>query len=223
MRTLFIEPFSGASGDMILGCLVDMGADKKRICTEIKKCVDVCVSFEKLNKCGIAATKAHVSEKEQRPPSKTYIQLREQIKNAGLEKEIENDSLEIFKIMAEAEAKVHGVDIENVHFHEVGQDDAVADVVGCCTALWDLKRREEMKFDVIECGIINTGSGFIKCAHGVLPVPAPATLEILKKSGLPYRMEGERELLTPTGAAILAHFVKKYGKANKKNYGGVVK
>ena len=120
---------------------------------------------------------------------------------------MEASALDIFLKMAEAEASVHGQpDLEKLHFHEVGQSDALADVIGSSAAI------HALKCDSVYCTPINVGSGTIECAHGTLPVPAPATLELLRRGKLYFRGGSEKkELLTPTGAAILAHFAQACG------------
>ncbi|NLI63016.1 MAG: nickel pincer cofactor biosynthesis protein LarC [Methanosarcinaceae archaeon] len=220
MRVLYFEPFSGASGDMILGALADLGASSSFMESEILKCTDVSVSFKKVIKGGISSTKAEVSiPKNKSTDSKTYFEIKDLIKASSLNEQIKSDVLSVFEIMAKAESSVHGIPIDKIHFHEVGQDDAIADVVGACAGLYDLNEKKETKlnFDLIKCGVINTGSGFVKSAHGTLPVPAPATLEILKQSGLYFQSFGKGELLTPTGAALLSHFTNRSNRILSKN------
>ncbi|MEA1985574.1 MAG: nickel pincer cofactor biosynthesis protein LarC [Euryarchaeota archaeon] len=201
MRTLIFEPFSGASGDMILGSLVGLGADRSMICETIESVVDVSVSVDLANKKGIEAVNVHIqtSEKER---SRSYYELVDIIKDACLPPRIEKDVMDVFGIMGEAESRVHGRPLEELHFHEVGQHDAIADVVGACSAI------HEIEVDSILCIPINVGGGNVKVAHGMLPVPAPATLAILQEGNLPFYGSGNRELLTPTGAALLAHFAR---------------
>ena len=124
------------------------------------------------------------------------------VKAAKLPRLVEASAIDIFLRMAEAEASVHGQpDLEKLHFHEMGQSDALADVIGSSAAI------HALNCDSIYCTPINVGSGTMECAHGTLPVPAPATLELLRRGKLYFRGGSEKkELLTPTGAAILAHF-----------------
>lgn len=203
MKALVFNPFSGAAGDMILGCALDLGADREKIKELIEASVPVSVDTKEVLKKGIKAldVRIKVPDKEQ---ARTYPELVDIIKGAKLPTKVEESALNIFLKMAEAEARVHGQsDLETLHFHEVGQNDALADVIGSSVAIHTLK------CDSVFCMPINVGSGTIQCAHGVLPVPAPATLEILKKGKLYFRGGNEKkELLTPTGAAILAHFAK---------------
>jgi uncharacterized protein (TIGR00299 family) protein len=203
MKALIFNPFSGASGDMILGCALDLGADRKAIKELIEASVPVSVDIKEIFKKGIKAldVRIKVPDKE---PTRTYPELVDVIKGAKLPTKVEESALDIFMKMAEAEATVHGQpDHENLHFHEVGQNDALADVIGSSAAI------HALNYDSVYCMPINVGSGTIECAHGTFPVPAPATLELLKRGKLYFRGGAEKkELLTPTGAAILAHFAR---------------
>jgi uncharacterized protein (TIGR00299 family) protein len=203
MKALVFNPFSGAAGDMILGCTLDLGADQKTVKELIEASVDVAVDVREVVKKGIKAldVRINVPEKE---PVHTYPELVDMIKAAGLPSNVEASALDIFLKLAEAEASVHGQpDLENLHFHEVGQSDALADIIGSSAAIHSLN------CDSVYCTPINVGSGTITCAHGVMPVPAPATLELLRRGKFYFRGGAEqKELLTPTGAAILAHFAR---------------
>ncbi len=203
MKALVFNPFSGAAGDMILGCALDLGADRKEVKELIEASVPVSVDIIEVLKKGIKALdiRIRVPEKE---PVRTYPELVDAITAAKLPFRVEASALDIFLKMAEAEASVHGQpDLEELHFHEVGQSDALADVIGSSAAI------HALNCDSVYCTPINVGSGTIECAHGTLPVPAPATLELLRRGKLYFRGGGEKkELLTPTGAAILAHFAR---------------
>lgn len=201
MKSLIFDPFSGAAGDMILGSLISLGADGSKIREVIESAVDVSVSVDRVNKKGIDAVdvKVHVPHEEH---SRHYHELVDIIKAAGLPKLVEKSALDVFAIMAEAESKVHGESLETIHFHEVGQNDALADVIGSCTAI------HEIGADSIFCTPVNVGGGRVKAAHGTMAVPAPATLEILRAGSLLSYGSGNRELLTPTGAALLTYFAK---------------
>lgn len=203
MKALVFNPFSGAAGDMILGCALDLGADREAVKELIEASAPVSVDMREVVKKGIKALdiRINVPEKEH---ARTYPELVDLVKAAKLPPRVEVSALDIFLKMAEAEASVHGQpDLEKLHFHEVGQSDALADVIGSSAAIHSLN------CDSVYCTPINVGSGTIKCAHGTLPVPAPATLELLRKGKLYFRGGSEKkELLTPTGAAILSHFAK---------------
>lgn len=205
MKAIYFEPFSGAAGDMILGALIDLGASASFIQKHIEPLADVSMAVQKVNKKGIAATNVSISENS--PDNERHFsEICGIVSSAGLPEEVEKNALAVFRMIAEAEAAVHGKPLEQLHFHETGQDDAIADVVGACLAFYDLKQNPETAYAEIICAGINVGGGFVNCCHGRLPVPAPATLEILKTSGLPFYSDGSRELLTPTGAALLSHF-----------------
>lgn len=201
MKSLIFDPFSGAAGDMILGSLIDLGADATKIREIIESAVDVTVSIDRADKRGISATdvKVNVTHKEH---SRHYTGLVDIIKSAGLHPHIEKSVLDVFAIIAEAESKVHGESPETIHFHEVGQNDALADVIGSCAAI------HEIGAEAIFCTPVNVGGGKVKAAHGLMAVPAPATLEILRSGNLLSYGSGKRELLTPTGAALLSYFAK---------------
>jgi hypothetical protein len=203
MKALVFNPFSGAAGDMILGCTLDLGADRKMVKELIEASVDVSVDIREVMKKGIKAldVRIYVPEKE---PVRTYPELIDVVKDAKLPSSVEASALDIFSKLAEAEASVHGQpDLEKLHFHEVGQSDALADIIGSSAAIHSLN------CDSIYCTPINVGSGTIESAHGLLPVPAPATLELLRKGKFYFRGGTEKkELLTPTGAAIFSHFAR---------------
>lgn len=203
MKSLIFNPFSGAAGDMILGCTLDLGADREAVKELIEASAPVSVNIKEVVKKGIKALDVRINVPE-REHARTYPELVDLIKEAKLPSGVETSALDIFLKMAEAEALVHGVDdLEKLHFHEVGQSDALADVIGSSAAIHSLG------CDSIYCTPINVGSGTIECAYGTLPVPVPATLELLRKGKLYFRGGSEeKELLTPTGAAILSHFAR---------------
>lgn len=203
MKTLVFNPFSGAAGDMILACALDLGADRKAVKELVEASAPVSMDIREVMKKGIRAldVRINVPEKE---PVRTYPEIVDLVKAAKLPQKVEASALNIFLKMAEAEAAVHGQhDLEKLHFHEVGQSDALADVIGSSAAI------HSFNCSSVYCTPINVGSGTIECAHGTLPVPAPATLEILRRGKLYFRGGNvNKELLTPTGAAILSHFAK---------------
>ncbi|WMW23336.1 nickel pincer cofactor biosynthesis protein LarC [Methanolobus mangrovi] len=201
MKSLIFDPFSGAAGDMILGSLIDLGADGSKIREIIESAVDVSVSVDRVNKKGIDATDVHIHVPHEEH-SRHYHELVDIIKAAGLPSRVEKSALDVFEIMAKAESKVHGESLEEIHFHEVGQNDALADVIGSCAAI------HEIGADSIFCTPVNVGGGRVRAAHGSMAVPAPATLEILRSGSLLSYGMGNRELLTPTGAALLSYFAK---------------
>ncbi|MBC7086532.1 MAG: nickel pincer cofactor biosynthesis protein LarC [Methanomethylovorans sp.] len=201
MRTIIFDAFSGASGDMILGTLISLGADREKIRETIESAVDVTVRIGEANKRGISAVDVHIDIAHEEH-ARHYDDLVDIVVNAGLPPRVEQSALAVFELMGKAESKIHGISLEELHFHEVGQNDALADVIGSCYAM------HEIGADAIFSLPINVGGGRVKAAHGFMPVPAPATLEILQLTGLSFYGSGNRELLTPTGAAILGHFAR---------------
>lgn len=198
MTNLIFDPFMGASGDMIIACLIDLGADSSHIRDIMESVAQVTVDISRTAKKGIAATSVSVISEDS--TIRTYPEIVADIRSSDLPDQIIEDATAIFDRIASAESIIHDVSKDRLHFHELGQSDAIADVVGACAAIHDLAP------DAIFCTPVITGTGFVKTAHGTLPVPAPATLEILCNSGLSWKYGSiEHELLTPTGAAILAH------------------
>ncbi len=216
MKILYFDCFSGISGDMVLGAFIDLGISIDYLRKELTKLnLDGWeIKSKKVLKKGISATQVEVATKQERKHRKLE-DIVKIINSSSLSEKIKKDSIEIFRIIAEAEAKIHGTTINNIHFHEAGATDSIIDIIGVAVCI-DYFKPEKILYSEI-----NTGSGIVKCAHGLLPVPAPATAEILKGMKICSRFEGE--LTTPTGAAILKHFAE-YGnlqnfKTEKTGYG----
>ncbi|MGB8218183.1 MAG: nickel pincer cofactor biosynthesis protein LarC [Candidatus Methanoperedens sp.] len=206
MKAILFDPFSGASGDMIIGALLDIGASPQKVREAMESAAHVGVEFSRAAKKGISAQFVNVVTKKE--GSMTFGEILERINSLDLHPEIIKNAISVFNILAKSESKVHGTSLEKLHFHELGQEDAIADIVGACTAFHDLGLKKYR----IYCTPISVGMGFIEFSHGKFPVPAPAALEILKEYSLPWQhgpVEGE--LLTPTGAALLAHFINEKG------------
>lgn len=201
--TIIIDPQgSGISGNMIIGTLVDLGADKNKLKEVMEKSAgivgEVNVNFEKINKKGIDAMYCHV-EMIDKKSHVHYNELVDKINGLDLDENIKKTSLNIFKRIAIAESKVHGKSLEEIHFHEVGASDAVADVIGSVWAYYSLNLDKEKIIGLP----ISVGGGQVKTTHGILPVPVPAVLEILK--GINFKGGPVlSELATPTGCAIYA-------------------
>jgi len=222
--TVIIDPqSSGISGNMIIGALVDLGADSNKLKEVMEYSArnfgGVEVNFEKINKKGIDSTYCHV-EMLNSDHHIHYNQLKEKINQLELDENIKKTSVNIFKRIAIAEAKVHGKTLEDIHFHEVGASDAVADVIGSVYAYYSLNLDKQ---NIIGLPIA-VGGGNVNTAHGILPVPAPAVLEILK--GLNFKGGPvSSELATPTGCAIYSELcdeIKEFIpqiKAQKIGYG----
>lgn len=246
MRTLYFDCFSGISGDMVIGALIDAGADPVQMEEELKKLnmdEEYNLSWGKVVKNGITSTKfnviltsksdqthehshshehehshSHSNEHEHslghehnhshvphsHHGSRTYKQIVEAINEANFNESVANMSLAIFKKIGEAEGHIHGLPLEKVHFHEVGAVDSIIDIIGAAILI------DQLGIESVQSSAIPTGSGHIHIDHGIYPVPAPATLEILK--GVPIASNDIRsELATPTGAAIAAVLAGNFG------------
>ena len=201
--TIIIDPqSSGISGNMIIAALVDLGADKNKLKEIMEKSAQIVgkinVNFKKIDKQGIAAMYCHV-EMLDKNSHVYYNELVDKINALDLDEDVKKTSINIFKRIAIAESKVHGKTLEEIHFHEVGASDAVADIIGSVWAYYSLNLDKEKIIGLP----IAVGGGQVKTSHGILPVPAPAVLEILKDlnfKGGPVLSE----LATPTGCAIYA-------------------
>jgi pyridinium-3,5-bisthiocarboxylic acid mononucleotide nickel chelatase len=205
MKTAYFDCFSGISGDMTLGALVDAGADLAQIETELRR-LPISgwkISAEKIRRGGLAATRVVVetSEHHHHRSLSTILNL---IRQAGLSSRVAARASRIFTRLGEVEAQMHGVPIEKVHFHEVGAVDAIVDIVGASVGF------ELLDIGECVCSRLNVGGGVVAAQHGNLPVPAPATAELLR--GAPTYSNGIlRELVTPTGAAIVSTLASGFG------------
>jgi uncharacterized protein (TIGR00299 family) protein len=243
MRIAYLECFSGISGDMFLGALVDAGVPPQLL-QETVAALEVGAKLEisRVVRSGISATKVDVwvdGEKdmpreeywakqdvararapaphEHVHPHRGLNEIRRIISAAAISKSAKNTAIRTFEALGAAEAKIHSVPVESIHFHEVGAADAIVDIV--CAAVG----AEALGVDEIVCSRLNVGGGTVNCAHGTFPVPAPATVELLK--GVPVYSSGiEAELVTPTGAAIARTLATRFGafpemKIEKSAYG----
>lgn len=213
MKTLYLDCGMGAAGDMLTAALLGLVPDREAVLDELKRALGglAVVSAEDVTRCGVCGLHAKVDiagdeegkELRHRHAHTSIGELRSLLASAPVPDKVRADAIAVFDLLAEAEAKVHGVEPENVHFHEVGSIDAVADVLGVCLLM------EKLAPERILASPVCTGGGTVKCAHGILPVPAPATERLLR--GIPwYPGEIQSELCTPTGAALLRHFVSDF-------------
>jgi uncharacterized protein (TIGR00299 family) protein len=254
MKIAYFDCFAGASGDMILGALIDAGLELEKLNSEIAKLgLSNCdIQVKKVVKRGIGGSQAivrinsplihdhdhnhshhhghhghnhaheHYSHSHSHEhgshdhhchqhgsiPRRNLHDIRQLIKDSQLDAVVKEKSINIFERLAEAEAKVHRIGIEDVHFHEVGAMDAIIDVVGAVAGM------ELLGIEAVYCSPLHVGTGTVECDHGTLPVPAPATLELI--CGKPVYSTGVvGELLTPTGAAILTTLAKDFGPMPK--------
>ncbi|HUK82470.1 MAG TPA: nickel pincer cofactor biosynthesis protein LarC [Verrucomicrobiae bacterium] len=211
MKLLYLDCFAGISGDMFLGALIDLGVSEDALRAELGKLKlpGYTISTRRVVKQNISATKFDCIEASHAVirhghDHRGYTEIAGMITGSGLSENVKGRALSVFKRIGEAEAKIHGVPLEQIHFHEVGAVDSIVDIVGACIAL------EQLGVDQVQALPPRLGSGFIETAHGKLPVPAPATLELL--NGVPVQPSNEPvELVTPTGAALLAEFCTKFG------------
>jgi pyridinium-3,5-bisthiocarboxylic acid mononucleotide nickel chelatase len=226
MKVLYYDCFAGISGDMNLGALIDLGVDQKYLLQELKK-IDIGqyeikikrsqrksitgISFEVI--IGSSKTKSKLKANADR----SFPEIIRLIENSDLAEPVKITSIKIFNIIARAEAKIHGQKINDVHFHEIGAIDSLVDIVGAAICL------DYLQVDKIISYPVQVGGGFVKCSHGILPVPAPATAEIL--TGIPVKSGAVlQETTTPTGAAILAATASEFTEninftASKIGYG----
>ncbi len=204
MRICYLDAFSGISGDMAVGALLDAGADAGALVGALRSLATGAeYRIEKTRRGGIAATKFRVQTTE--PQRHRHLpQILRLIETAALPEGVRRAAAAVFERLGAVEAAVHGVPIEKVHFHEVGAADSIADIVGACVGLDLLGVRE------VYCSAVNVGGGTVETEHGTLPVPAPATAALLK--GKPVYSRGpQKELTTPTGAAIAAALARDFG------------
>ncbi len=205
MKVCYLECFSGISGDMLLGALVDAGVDAEALRAEIAKLglEGVEPRFERCARSNIAATNLTV-EVAHDHSHRSLSKIKQIIEASALDASVKQRAIAIFERLGEVEAAIHQVPVEKVHFHEVGAWDSIVDIVGACIGF------HLLGIEKIYCSALNLGSGTVKAAHGVMPVPAPATAALVK--GLPTYSEGPAvELTTPTGAAIVSTLAAEFG------------
>lgn len=200
-QILYIDLFSGASGDMLLGALLDLGLSLSDLQAELAK-VDFSgyeLEVEPQVRHGLSGTRLHVHDVAQDYPARHLHDVLRMIEESALSERVKRSSSAVFTRLARVEARVHGVPLEQVHFHEIGAVDSLVDIVGFIAGL------ERLGVERVFASAVPLGSGTIETAHGRLPVPAPATLALLAEVGAPTRPHpAQTEILTPTAAALLA-------------------
>jgi len=206
MRIAYFDCFSGASGDMILGSLIDAGLSPRRLKEELKKLrtPTIHLKVKKVLKRGISATQVIVEGRSEKRSHRNLKEILRIIERSGVEAEVKEKSKEIFRRIASVEGKIHRTPMEEIHFHELGGLDSIVDIVG---AVWGIR---QLGIERLYVSKVNVGTGFVKCEHGILPVPAPATLSLMEGKPI-YSSEVERELCTPTGAALLTTLGSEFG------------
>jgi uncharacterized protein (TIGR00299 family) protein len=218
MKIAYFDCFSGIAGDMILGALIDCGVDATGLKNELKKLLLSGYTIEvKTVQCNhIAATDVTVVVTEEQH-HRSLSDIVDLLKHSTLDNKIKTLSQNIFENLGNAEARVHNVDLQDVHFHEVGAIDSIVDIVGSVIGI------TRLGIEKIYCSPLPLGHGFVSCDHGILPLPAPAAVELLK--GIPvYSVDRNQELVTPTGAAIMVTLAHQFGemppmKITKIGYG----
>ncbi len=205
MKLCYLDCFSGISGDMLLGALVDAGLSPAALESELRKLdlKDWSLSTERVQRGELTATKLDFKISETHH-HRTWKKIRELIRASALAAPVQQRAELIFDRLAEAEAGVHGVAKDEVHFHEVGAMDSILDIVGASVAM------EKLGIEKIVVSPLNLGSGSVETTHGTLPVPAPATAALLKNAPV-YSTGVAAELVTPTGAAVVAALATEYG------------
>ncbi len=198
MKYVYFDASSGLSGDMILGALLDLGADRDGFAKAVARLrLPVSVAVREVRRGGLRALKAEVAVERRTPVERTFADIAALIGRARLKESVKTRALEIFRILFRAEARVHGRPFRATHLHEAGADDALVDIVG---ASWLL---DDLDIGPVYCSPLNVGSGWIETSHGRLPVPPPAVAELLR--GRPVYAAGPAtELVTPTGAAVVS-------------------
>ena len=205
MKIAYFDCFAGISGDMILGALLDAGVAQQKLKAELTKLKlkGFKLKTKKVMRNEISATKVSV-EINQRPQRRNLKDILQLINKSSLDNEVKLASSRVFDELAKVEAKIHGQKKEKVQFHEVGALDSIVDIVGCFIGF------KILGIEAVYASRLHLGRGFVRCAHGTLPVPAPATVALLK--GVPVYSQGlDAELVTPTGAAILKCCAKDFG------------
>jgi pyridinium-3,5-bisthiocarboxylic acid mononucleotide nickel chelatase len=223
-RTLYLDCFAGASGDMLVGAMLDSGLDFELLRSALLKLgvEGYELSLGRVDRSGISAAKfdvhlagephshehhhnhEHSHGHRRQSHHRSLSEIKRIISSSNLSELVKQRAQAIFQRIGEAEAKIHNVQIETVHFHEVGAIDSIVDIVGACVAF------DALKIERIISSPLHVGSGTFQCAHGTYPVPGPATAELLK--GVPiYSKDVEGELVTPTGAAIISTLAEGYG------------
>lgn len=205
MKELYINMTSGISGDMTLALLLSLGADKEKLSSILSNILGqkVELELETVWRQAVACNKLNIKCNIEGEPFRHFSDIKKMVENADCKESIKANAIKSFEIIAEAESKVHGIDIEEVHFHEIGAVDTIIDLFGVSFALDDLG------IEKITANKVPLGTGFINAAHGLIMLPAPATLKILHNIPV-NKLDIEGEFVTPTGAAILKTYVSEF-------------
>jgi uncharacterized protein (TIGR00299 family) protein len=206
MRIAYFDCFSGISGDMTLGALIDLGLDPDILTGHLSKLQlrGYHLEVDREHRGSISGTRVKIHVKEEEQPHRSAVDIRKIISASQLPAPVKKTSLAVLRRLAEAEGKVHQQEPESVHFHEIGAVDSIVDMVGACIGL------HHLNIERVAASPLPLGRGWVHCQHGLLPLPAPATLALLE--GVPVYDSGQqRELVTPTGAAIITTVCSEFG------------
>src|SRR6516162_6426223 len=204
-KIAYLDCSSGISGDMLLAALLDAGLERDLLFNELRKLPLAGYEFRcaRVLRGSLTGTQVEI-DVPQPQPERHLGEIRQLLEGSALTEAVRTQALKMFERLAEVEGKLHGKPAAEIHFHEVGAVDAILDIVGACVGL------ELLEIDELSCSPLNVGGGQVETAHGTLPVPAPATAELLK--GAPIYSSGvEGELVTPTGAVIVATLASSFG------------
>lgn len=204
MKFIYFDAFSGISGDMILGALLDLGVSQEKFISVISRLdLPVSINIKEVDRLSLRALKVDVDVTGGKRPQRKRKDVEKIIAGTSLSQNVKESASKIFEKLFAAEAKAHGKNKETTHLHEAGADDALVDILGTCYLL------EILEVEKVYASPLNVGQGWTKSSHGVLPVPPPAVAEILK--GIPvYSAHAKKELVTPTGAAIISTLAEKF-------------
>ncbi|MFW6359996.1 MAG: nickel pincer cofactor biosynthesis protein LarC [Chroococcales cyanobacterium] len=208
-KIAYLETPTGIAGDMFLGALVDLGVPLDYLINQLNRLEiqqEYSLHAQKVSRQHQQATKVQVKLSSPSPSHRHLPEIERLIERANLPPRVSQQSLAVFRQLAIAEGAVHGIPPEKVHFHEVGATDAIVDIVGTCLGLnW-------LGIDTLYCSPLPTGGGTVKAAHGILPVPVPAVLSLWQSRQVPIYSNGiDKELVTPTGAALVVTLAKDFG------------
>jgi len=206
MRIAFLDCFSGVSGDMLLGAFLDIGWPAKKLLKlpRMLGLKDIAIDVCKVKRSGIVGQHVKIVA-GQGQPLRTLDVISRVIINAPLPSKVRQGALNTFKRLAEAEARIHGCPVNEVRFHEIGAADTIIDICGAFLAI------ENLGIEKVFCSPLPMPRGLVTCEHGTIPLPAPAVLELLRGRDI-YPVEGDRELVTPTGAAIVTELSERFGQ-----------
>jgi uncharacterized protein (TIGR00299 family) protein len=206
MNIAYFDCFSGISGDMILGAFLDLGLPHNLLRSSLRRMPlpELRLIIKRGEQQGITGFSLQVQSRNKISPFRTYRTIKDLIDKSTLAPGIKEDSLAILKRLGQVEGKIHGIELEKVHFHEIGALDTIVDIVGAALA------KDYFQIEAFTSSPLPLGRGWIRSGHGPLPLPAPATLALLNKAAV-YPVDLDKELVTPTGAAILTHFAKSFG------------